>query len=159
GIERVVQPLGRTHEIVIVDDGSTDKSLELLQGMAASNPALRVFSFRRNLGKSPALTCGFQKAAGEYVFTLDADLQDDPAGLPSMFEHLTRERVDVVSGWRKDRRDSLLKIVSSKIFNVFVIRMLFGRTFNDMNSGIKLYRAGVAKDLQLYGGMHRFIPI
>ena len=157
-VERAAQPFG-PYEIVFVDDGSTDGSLEALKTLAATRPALRVFSFRRNLGKSPALTCGFQMARGEYVCTLDADLQDDPGGLAAMFAHMTRERVDVVSGWRKDRRDSLLKIVSSKIFNLLVIRVLFGRSFHDMNSGVKLYRSAVTRDLQLYGGMHRFIPI
>lgn len=158
-IDTAVQPLSATYEILFVDDGSTDGSLETLQQLASTHRGIRVFSFRRNLGKSPALTCGFQKAAGQYVLTLDADLQDDPANLRQMYEHLTREHVDVVSGWRKDRRDNAVKVISSKIFNLCVVRRLFGWSFKDMNSGSKLYRADVAREFHLYGGMHRFIPL
>lgn len=156
---RALQSLKGNYEVLFVDDGSTDGTLDTLKGLLAAHPEMRVFSFRRNLGKSPALMCGFQMAAGQYVLTLDADLQDDPAGLLPMYEHMTRERVDIVSGWRKARRDNALKIVSSKIFNRIIVRTLFGVSFKDMNSGSKLYRADVAKDLKLYGGMHRFIPL
>ena len=90
---------------------------------------------------------------------MDADLQDDPANLPRMFEQLTGERVDIVSGWRRERQDNALKIVFSRIFNRMMVRMLFGSSFKDMNSGLKLYRAEVARELHLYGGMHRFIPL
>lgn len=158
-IRDALRPLNTTYEILFIDDGSTDGTLEKLQGFVEAYPEVRVLSFRRNLGKSPALTCGFQAASGAYVMTLDADLQDDPSNLQAMYEHLIRERVDVVSGWRKERRDSLLKVVSSKIFNLIVIRTLFGSSFKDMNSGAKLYRSAVTKDLKLYGGMHRFIPL
>jgi glycosyltransferase involved in cell wall biosynthesis len=145
--------------VLFVDDGSTDGSLDTLKRFAAMDPAVRVFSFRRNLGKSPALTCGFQQATGRFILTLDADLQDDPANLAAMHEYLMREGVDVVSGWRRERRDSVTKVVASKIFNLLVIRRLFGMSFRDMNSGSKLYRADVTRELRLYGGMHRFIPI
>lgn len=158
-IHAAMQPIGGDHEILFVDDGSTDGTLERIKRLAETFPNIRVFSFRKNLGKSQALTCGFQEAAGQYVLTLDADLQDDPASIQAMFEHLTRDGVDIVSGWRKERRDSLFKVVSSKIFNLIVIRTLFGASFKDMNSGLKLYRAEVTKDLRLYGGMHRFIPL
>jgi glycosyltransferase involved in cell wall biosynthesis len=145
--------------MIFVDDGSDDGTLEKLQAQARGNHRIRVFSFRRNLGKSPALDCGFRMAAGDYIMTLDADLQDDPQDLRVMYDHLVRERADLVNGWRKERRDSLLKVASSKLFNLIVVRALFGSPFRDMNSGIKLYRADVAKGLQLYGGMHRFIPL
>jgi glycosyltransferase involved in cell wall biosynthesis len=158
-IERAVRPLNGSYEVLFVDDGSTDGTLEKLKGLSMTHREVRVVSFRRNLGKSPALTCGFQIAAGDYILTLDADLQDDPADLVPLYEYLRRENVDVVSGWRKERRDNLLKIVSSKIFNLIVIRMLFGMSFKDMNSGLKLYKAEVAQELRLYGGMHRFIPL
>jgi glycosyltransferase involved in cell wall biosynthesis len=158
-IDAALVPLNAPYEIVFVDDGSTDGSLECLQSLQQNRPSLRVFSFRRNLGKSPALTCGFQQATGAYVLTLDADLQDDPAALGPMFARLTRDTLDVVSGWRADRRDGAMKVVSSKIFNAVVIRTLFGQSFKDMNSGIKLYASRVTRDLQLYGGMHRFIPL
>jgi glycosyltransferase involved in cell wall biosynthesis len=158
-IDRAVQPMPGRHEVIFVDDGSTDGTLEKLKDLARGRPELRVFSFRRNLGKANALECGFRYATGDYILTLDADLQDDPGNLSQMLEHLTRERVDVVSGWRRERRDSVLKVISSKLFNVVIVRMLFGATFNDMNSGLKLYRAEAAKELHLYGGMHRFIPL
>jgi glycosyltransferase involved in cell wall biosynthesis len=158
-VEAATATLGRSHEVIFIDDGSTDGSFETLTALAAQHAHVRLFSFRRNLGKSPALTCGFQAARGAFVLTLDADLQDDPAALGPMWSELEAGRVDVVSGWRKSRRDSRLKIVSSKLFNAIVIRTLFGQSFRDMNSGMKLYRASVTKDLRLYGGMHRFIPL
>lgn len=158
-IERAMRPLTDRYEVVFVDDGSTDGTLAKLKQFAQLDPRVRIVAFRRNLGKSPALTCGFQKAAGRYIVTMDADLQDDPEDIPRMFDHMTREQVSVVGGWRRDRRDSLLKVVSSKLFNVVIVRMLFGVTFNDMNCGLKLYQSDVAKELRLYGGMHRFIPI
>jgi glycosyltransferase involved in cell wall biosynthesis len=158
-IETAGDPLNGDHEIVFVDDGSTDDTLEKLKRLAHTHRQIRIFSFRRKLGKSPALECGFRMAAGDYVLTMDADLQDDPRDVRQMYEHLTREHVDMVSGWRRERRDSILKIVSSKIFNSIVVRMLFGVPFKDMNSGLKLYRADVTRELPLYGGMHRFIPL
>lgn len=158
-IDRSVATLKTTCEIIFVDDGSTDGTVQRLKMLAASRPDVRVAAFRRNAGKSMALACGFEMATGEFVLTLDADLQDDPADLAQMFEFLKRQDVDIVSGWRRERRDSLLKIWSSKIFNLVAIRVLFGVSFKDLNGGMKLYRAPVAKDLQLYGGMHRFIPL
>jgi glycosyltransferase involved in cell wall biosynthesis len=158
-IDQAMGPLGLGYEVLFVDDGSTDDSLERLKGLALTHPRTLVFSFRRNLGKSLALNCGFRMASGEYILTMDADLQDDPRDFRQMYEHLTRERADMVNGWRKERQDSLSKVVSSKIFNLVVVRMLFGSSFKDMNSGMKFYKADVAKGLQLYGGMHRFIPL
>lgn len=158
-IDAAMAALGKSHEVIFVDDGSGDGSFEALTALVERHPHVRLFSFRRNLGKSPALTCGFQAARGAFVLTLDADLQDDPAAIGPMSTQLERERLDVVSGWRKNRRDGGLKIVSSKIFNLVVIRTLFGQSFHDMNSGMKLYRAAVTRDLKLYGGMHRFIPL
>jgi len=158
-IEAAVAPLTDTYEIVFVDDGSTDRSFEKLTSLAASNDRVRVFSFRRNLGKSPTLVCGFQRARGQYILTMDADLQDDPCNLRQMYDQLIAERADIVNGWRKERRDNVLKVASSRIFNRFMIRLLFGSSFKDMNSGLKLYKAEVAREMHLYGGMHRFIPL
>jgi glycosyltransferase involved in cell wall biosynthesis len=158
-ISKALGPLTGTYEVIFVDDGSTDNTLEKLKLLARTHRQLRVFSFRRNLGKSPALECGFRMATADYILTMDADLQDDPGELQHMYEHLTREGVDMVSGWRRERRDSALKVVSSKIFNLIAVRFMFGSSFKDMNSGLKLYRAEVARELQLYGGMHRFIPL
>jgi len=158
-IDSALAPMGAHHETLFVDDGSTDDTLEKLRRLADSHRGIRIFSFRRNLGKSHALECGFRMATGDYILTMDADLQDDPGDLPHMFEQLKSRSLDIVSGWRRNRRDNALKILSSKLFNLIVVRMLFGATFKDMNSGLKLYRAHVARELQLYGGMHRFIPL
>ena len=158
-IEQAVKPFSGGYEIVFVDDGSTDGTLDRLKVLAHTHAHVRVFSFRRNLGKSRALLCGFQVAAGKYILSMDADLQDDPGNLPRMFEQLTSEGADIVSGWRKERRDRALKIAASRLFNRVTVRLLFGLTFKDMNSGLKLYRAEVARALHLYGGMHRFIPL
>lgn len=157
-IDSAFTNLKKRYEIVFIDDGSTDKTLEILQQFAKEKSNIRLFSFRRNMGKSTALTLGFKKAEGEFIITMDADLQDDPVN----FERLIRTQengFDVVSGWRKNRRDSLLKIINSKFFNSFVIPILFGAKFHDMNSGLKLYKADVAKEIKIYGGMHRFIPV
>jgi glycosyltransferase involved in cell wall biosynthesis len=158
-IQQALGSFDGEHEIIFVDDGSTDGSLEKLQAFAQADGRIRVFSFRRNLGKSPALLCGIQKARGRYILTMDADLQDDPANLRPMYDQMIAERADIVSGWRKDRQDNLFKLISSRIFNRLMIRLLFGSSFRDMNSGLKLYKAEAAKELRLYGGMHRFIPL
>jgi glycosyltransferase involved in cell wall biosynthesis len=158
-IDRAMTPHGHTYELVFVDDGSTDRTLGILKELAAARADVRVFSFRRNLGKSRALLCGFQVAAGDYIVTMDADLQDDPNNIQGMFEHLMSHQADIVSGWRRERRDNVLKIASSRIFNRLTVRLLFGIAFEDMNSGLKLYKADAARELRLYGGMHRFIPL
>lgn len=158
-IASAMDPLGRPYEILFIDDGSTDRSLAMLKEIERTQRHIRVFSFRRNLGKSAALTCGFQAAAGHYVLTMDADLQDDPHNLTGMLEHMHATDADIVGGWRRERRDSAMKVVSSKLFNRLTVRLLFRRSFEDMNCGLKLYRGDAARGLRLYGGMHRFIPI
>lgn len=158
-IEAAMTASNESYEIVFVDDGSTDGTFDTLRTLAETHDRVRVFSFRRNLGKSAALLCGFHNARGEYILTMDADLQDDPGNLARMRDQLISERADVVSGWRRERRDKAVKIVSSRLFNRLVIRWLFGASFEDMNSGLKLYKAEVARDLHLYGGMYRFIPL
>jgi glycosyltransferase involved in cell wall biosynthesis len=158
-IEKAATPLNHGYEVVFVDDGSTDGTFDTLKSLAQTHDRVRVFSFRRNLGKSPALLCGFHKAAGQYILTMDADLQDDPGDFPRMYDQLIAEQADIVSGWRRERQDNTVKVVSSRIFNRLMIRLLFGSSFKDMNSGLKLYKAEVARELHLYGGMHRFIPL
>ena len=158
-IERAVTPVTDSYEIVFVDDGSTDGTFEALRSMAAANDRIRLFSFRRNLGKSRALLCGFQQARGEYILTMDADLQDDPGNLQRMYEMLLAEHAGIVSGWRRERQDNRLKVAVSRLFNRYTVRLLFGISFEDVNSGLKLYEADVARELNLYGGMHRFIPV
>jgi glycosyltransferase involved in cell wall biosynthesis len=145
------------YEIIFVDDGSTDNSLKLLKGFAQKDRSIKIFSFRRNHGKAEALTLGFQKAKGDTVVTLDADLQDQPNQI-SLLQAKLNSGCDLVVGWRKNRKDAFKHIVFSKIFN-FLARTLWGVKLHDYNSGLKIYSAECAKSLRLYGGLHRFIPL
>lgn len=145
------------YEIVFIDDGSTDKSVEILKKLSQKERNIRLIALRRNLGKSPALTLGFQKAKGEYVVMMDADLQDDPNEIKKLQKKMD-EGYDLVSGWRKNRKDSLLKVINSKFFNSLMSK-LFNVKVHDLNCGLKLMKNDVAKELFLYGGMHRFITI
>ena len=158
-IKEAFEKTKRTFEILFIDDGSTDSTLELLKKYARDFKNIHVFSFRRNMGKAVALSLGFQKAKGEYVATMDADLQDDPENIEKMLTTIKNENCDLVSGWRKNRHDSKLKIANSRFFNNIVIPLMFKVKFNDMNSGLKLYKNEVAKEIKIYGGMHRFIPV
>lgn len=152
-----LKALKQSYEIIFVDDGSTDISLELLKQLSAQDKDIRVYSFRKNLGKAEALTLGFQKAQGELVITLDADLQDNPSQLSKLLAK-QREGIDVVCGWRKNRKDNSKMKVISNVFN-YVVRVAFGLAIHDYNCGIKLYTKEAAKSLNLYGGLHRFIPV
>ena len=149
--------LSREHEIIFIDDGSQDKTLSLLQALEKKDTNVRVFSFRRNHGKAEALTFGFQKAKGDLILTMDADLQDKPSEISKLINK-QKEGFDLVSGWRKERKDSLAKIIFSKMFNV-VASLFWGIKLHDYNCGLKLYTKDAAKSLNLYGGMHRFIPL
>ena len=144
-------------EIIFVDDGSTDKSLNILKKFEEENENVRIFSFRKHRGKAEALTLGFKKAQGEDILTIDSDLQDRPDQIEKLVKK-AKEGWDLVSGWRKNRKDSFAKNISSKIFN-FVSSFFWGLKVNDLNCGLKLYRAEAAKSLNLYGGTHRFIPL
>lgn len=144
-------------EIIFVDDGSIDRSLEIIKELQKKNKSIRIFSFRKNRGKAEALTLGFQKAKGNLIVTLDADLQDRPDQIQKLISK-AKEGWDLVSGWRKDRKDSFAKNVSSKIFNL-ISSFFWGLKVNDLNCGLKLYKAEAAKSLNLYGGTHRFIPL
>lgn len=152
------ESLKKSYEIIFIDDGSTDRTLEILKILEKSNRNIRVYSFRRNLGKSPALMLGFQKAKGKYIVTLDADLQDDPKNIKVLYQRLTKNGYDIVTGWRKERKDKLIKKISSRLFNK-IVSILFGLKVHDLNSGLKIYKSQAAKDLKIYGGMHRFIPV
>ena len=145
------------YEIIFVDDGSRDDSLDILKGIAQKDKLVRIYSFRRNQGKAEALTLGFQKAKGERIVTLDADLQDKPDQI-NLLEQKLNLGFDLVCGWRKDRKDSLGHIIFSKVFN-FLARMLWGVRLHDYNCGLKIYKAECAKSMRLYGGLHRFIPL
>ncbi len=145
------------YEIIFIDDGSTDKSLVFLKEAALKNKKIRLFSFRKNQGKAEALTLGFQKAKGDYVATLDADLQDKPSEIEKLLKE-AKEGWEVVCGWRKNRKDSLSKILASKFFN-FSGAFFWGLRLHDYNCGLKVYTQDAAKSIRLYGGMHRFIPL
>lgn len=154
---RVLTSHKETSEIIFVDDGSTDKSLTILKAIGSKNKNVRSFSFRKNLGKSEALSLGFEKAKGDYIVTLDADLQDKPSEIPNLLK-LNREGFDLVCGWRKDRRDKKKMLFISKLFNR-IMNKVFGIQVHDYNCGLKSYTNALAKSLRLYGGLHRFIPL
>lgn len=146
------------YEILVVDDGSVDGTREYLQENAVTDKRLHPVILRRNSGKATALYAGFQRARGELVVTLDADLQNDPAEVPKLLAAMRERGVDIVTGWKFDRPDSLEKRLPSRFFN-FVTRRLSGLNLHDFNSGIKLYTREAAQALELYGELHRYIPI
>ncbi|MCX5800921.1 MAG: glycosyltransferase family 2 protein [Candidatus Eisenbacteria bacterium] len=145
------------YEIIFVDDGSTDESLKVLEELQAADTQVRVLSFRRNFGKSAALSVGFGESTGRVVITLDSDLQDDPAEIPSLVGKLN-EGYDLVSGWKKDRKDPLSKTLPSRVFNL-IVKSTTGIKIHDFNCGLKVYRGDTARGLDLYGELHRFIPV
>lgn len=147
----------KTYEVIFVDDGSTDKTLGILKKFEAKNSNVRIFSFRKNRGKAEVLTSGFKASKGDLVVTLDADLQDRPEEIGKLIEK-QKEGFDLVSGWRKNRKDPIQKRISSKLFN-FLVGAFWGVKLHDYNCGLKLYTKEAAKSLNLYGGMHRFIPL
>jgi glycosyltransferase involved in cell wall biosynthesis len=151
-----LESMGHAWEIVYVDDGSRDGSDEVIEKLAAGEPRVRGAVLRRNFGKSAALATGFRLARGEYVATLDADLQDDPAELPRMVEALEQGH-DLVSGWKRQRRDPISKTLPSRLFNA-VTSMVAGIKLHDFNCGFKLYRREVTEAIEVYGEFHRFLP-
>ncbi|MCL5439122.1 MAG: glycosyltransferase family 2 protein [Patescibacteria group bacterium] len=154
---KFIPVLSKSYEIVFVDDGSTDGSLDVLKDLTKKNKSVRIYSFRRNQGKAEALKLGFIKAKGDYIITLDADLQDVPSEIPKLLAE-AKNGCELVCGWRRNRKDALLKIISSKFFN-FVAKIIWGLKLHDYNSGLKVYKAQAAKSLNLYGGLYRFIPL
>ncbi len=146
-------------EVIYIDDGSNDSSWSIIEGIASSNNNVKGISFTKNYGKSQALRVGFSEANGEYVATLDADLQDSPEEIPLMIDKLKESDLDMISGWKKKRYDSFFfKKLPSSLFN-FVARLFSGIRLNDFNCGIKVYKKEVVKSISLYADMHRFIPI
>ena len=157
-IESVMVREGYSYEIIMVDDGSTDKSWAIVQELAALNHAIRGISFRRNYGKSAALYHGFAAAQGDVVVTMDADLQDSPEEIPEMYRMVVEEGWDIVSGWKKQRFDNkLTKNLPSKLYN-WTARKVTGIALHDMNCGLKAYKGEVIKNIEVYGEMHRYIP-
>jgi glycosyltransferase involved in cell wall biosynthesis len=157
-IERVCRAEGLSYEIIFVDDGSTDSSWSVIEGIAASDKNVHGIKFSRNYGKSAALYAGFEAAQGEVVITMDADLQDSPDEIPELRRMILDEGYDLVSGWKRERHDPLSKRLPSKFFNA-TTRCVSGIGLHDMNCGLKAYRRSVVKSIEVYGEMHRYIPI
>ena len=157
-IERVMKAHGFSYEVIFVNDGSTDRSWQIIEELSRESDAVHGIKFRRNYGKSPALYCGFEKAQGDVVITMDADLQDSPDEIPELYRMITEDDYDLVSGWKKKRRDPVGKRWPSKFFN-WTARRVSGIKLHDFNCGLKAYRRKVVKSIEVYGEMHRFIPI
>ncbi len=157
-IDRVARENDLTYEILFVDDGSSDGSWEEVERLKGDYPAIKGIRFARNYGKSAALYCGFAEAEGEIVFTMDADLQDSPDEIPAMRRMILEEGYDLVSGWKKKRYDPAGKRLPSKFFNL-TARVVSGIKLHDFNCGLKAYRRRVVKSIEVYGEMHRYIPI
>lgn len=157
-IEKVMESNRFSYELIMVDDGSRDRSWEIILDLAKKNSCIRGISFRRNYGKSAALYCGFKEAEGKVVITMDADLQDSPEEIPEMYRMITEDGYDIVSGWKKHRKDNALtKNLPSKLYNA-TARKITGIRLHDMNCGLKAYRNEVVKNIEVYGEMHRYIP-
>lgn len=157
-IEKVMTAEGYNYELIMVDDGSTDGSWQIVKNLSEKNSSIRGISFRRNYGKSAALYHGFAAAEGRVVVTMDADLQDSPEEIPEMFRMVTEEGWDIVSGWKKQRFDNkLTKNLPSKLYNA-TARKITGIKLHDMNCGLKAYKNEVVKNIEVYGEMHRYIP-
>lgn len=157
-ISRVMLERGFSYEIIMVDDGSTDGSWSKIMELSAANPAIKSLRFNRNYGKSAALNTGFRHASGEVVITMDADLQDSPDEIPALYDMVMNDGYDLVSGWKKKRHDPLSKTIPSKFFNR-VTGMISGIRLHDFNCGLKAYKNIVVKSINVYGEMHRYIPV
>ena len=157
-IDRVMREGGFAYEVIFVDDGSSDASWSVIKRLSEQYPAVRGIKFRRNYGKSAALYCGFEAADGEVVITMDADLQDSPDEIPELYRMIREDGYDLVSGWKKRRKDPIGKRWPSKIFNA-TARAVSGIGLHDFNCGLKAYRRQVVKSIEVYGEMHRYIPI
>jgi len=157
-IERVMQEHGYTYEVLMINDGSTDRSWQVIEQLHAQNPAIKGVCFRRNYGKSPALNTGFMRTQGDVVITMDADLQDSPDEIPELYRMITEDGYDLVSGWKKKRYDPLSKTLPTKLFNATARRVSGIHNLHDFNCGLKAYRSDVVKHIEVYGDMHRYVP-
>ncbi len=157
-IERVMQDNGFSYEIIFVNDGSTDHSWDVIEQLKKESEYVHGIKFRRNYGKSPALYCGFEKAQGDVVITMDADLQDSPDEIPELYRMIKLEGYDLVSGYKQKRHDPLSKTLPTKLFNATARRVSGIKNLHDFNCGLKAYRLDVVKNIEVFGEMHRFIP-
>jgi len=158
-IRRVMDDHRFSYEIIMVDDGSTDESWMVIEGLKVINPKISAVKFRRNYGKSAALNVGFAAAQGGVVITMDADLQDSPDEIPELYRRITVDGFDLVSGWKQKRHDPLSKTLPTKLFNAVTRRMSGIHNLHDFNCGLKAYRKEVVKSIEVYGEMHRYIPV
>ncbi|MDR1602162.1 MAG: glycosyltransferase family 2 protein [Tannerella sp.] len=156
-IERVMEENHFSYEVLYINDGSTDNSWEIIERLAQRSSHVKGIKFRRNYGKSPALHCGFQRAQGDVVVTMDADLQDSPDEIPELYRMVKEDNYDLVSGWKKKRYDPLSKTLPTKLFNA-TVRKFSGICLHDFNCGLKSYRNTVVKNIEIYNDMHRLIP-
>lgn len=158
-IDKVMHENNFSYEIIMIDDGSKDNSWKVVEDLQAKNPLVKGIKFRRNYGKSAALYCGFDVAEGDVVITMDADLQDSPDEIPGLYKMIKEDGFDLVSGWKKKRYDPVFtKNIPSKFYN-FTVRLITGIKLHDMNCGLKAYRKNVIKSIEVYGEMHRYIPV
>ena len=156
---RVMNEHGFSHEIILVDDGSSDESWDVIEQLKQKYPTVKGIQFRRNYGKSAALNVGFAEAQGEVVITMDADLQDSPDEIPELYRRITEEKYDLVSGWKRKRHDPISKTLPTKLFNSATRKMSGIHNLHDFNCGLKAYRKDVVKNIEVYGEMHRYIPV
>lgn len=157
-IKKVVQEHNISYEVIFVDDGSNDGSWKVIEELSAADNQVKGIQFRRNYGKSAALQKGFEVAEGEVVITMDADLQDSPDEIPELMDLILKENYDLISGWKKKRYDPLSKTIPTKLFN-WATRKMSGIELHDFNCGLKAYKGDVVKSIEVYGEMHRYIPV
>lgn len=158
-ISRVMDENRFTYEVILVDDGSKDGSWDMIKQLQTTNPFIKGIKFRRNYGKSAALNTGFIASKGDVVITMDADLQDSPDEIPELYRRITEEKLDLISGWKAKRHDPLSKTIPTKLFNAATRRMSGINNLHDFNCGLKAYRGTVVKNIEVYGEMHRYIPV
>jgi len=157
-IEKVCKKENYSFEVILIDDGSKDKSWAILEELKTSFPFIKGIKFRRNYGKSAALNTGFAATRGGVVITMDADLQDSPDEIPELYNMITKDDFDIVSGWKKERHDPLSKTIPTKLYNG-VTRIFSGIKLHDMNCGLKAYKGDVVRSIEIFGEMHRYIPV
>jgi len=157
-IDKVIKDFDKKYEIILIDDGSTDQSWSIISNLCKQNQSLRGIRFRRNYGKSAALNVGFESAEGNVVITMDADLQDSPDEIPDLYRLISEEGFDLISGWKQKRFDPITKTVPTRLFN-WAARKMSGIYLHDFNCGLKAYKSEVVKNIEVYGEMHRYIPV